>query len=200
MLELNQHRICDEAPDLVSHGIRTAQIAVAIARFMDLPRHQADVIGFAARLHDIGKTRIDPEILNKPGPLDADEWVELQRHPQLGYDLLRSHVDPEVATMVLMHHERLDGGGYPGAVGGGRIDMSLRILHVADAYDAITSERPYQEAMSVEYAISELTAHMGTQFDPDPVQALLSIVTHQEHRFTETIRPFRVPSTLAAVS
>jgi len=81
MLELNENFVCEEDLELASHGIRTARIAVAIARVMDLPYGDVDAIALAARLHDVGKTKIDPEILNKPGPLDADEWEDLQRHP-----------------------------------------------------------------------------------------------------------------------
>lgn len=200
MLKLTEQFAYNEDHDLASHGVRTARIAVAIARVMDLPHGDIDALGLAARLHDVGKTRIDPEILNKPGPLDADEWTELKRHPQIGYDMIKGHVEPEVARMVVMHHERLDGCGYPGAASAAQIDMPVRILHVADAYDAITSLRPYQRALPIEHAISEMTSNMGTQFDPDPVQALISIVTYQLDRVLATDQPFRVPSTLAAVS
>lgn len=199
-MELNEHFVCDEDQELESHAVRTARIAVAIAQVMDLPYGDIDTIGLAARLHDVGKTKVDPEILNKPGPLDATEWEALQRHPQIGYDMIRTHVDPSVSRMVLMHHERLDGCGYPGGASAAQIDMPVRILHVADAYDAITSLRPYQPAMPIEHAISELTSNMGTQFDPDPVQALIAIVTYQRDRFEDTAQPLRVPSTLAAVS
>lgn len=189
--------VAGESDCLAGHGIRTARIAVAIARVMDVPPDEINVIGLAARLHDVGKTKVDPAILHKPGPLDEDEWMELKRHPQLGYDMLRGKVDPRVARMVLMHHERLDGGGYPAAVGAAQIDMSVRILQVADAYDAITSTRPYQRALPVGYAITEMTAHIGTQFDPDPVQALLSIVTYQLDHVLATDPPLRAPSPLA---
>jgi HD-GYP domain-containing protein (c-di-GMP phosphodiesterase class II) len=199
-LELNEHFICKEDLDIESHGIRTARIAVAIARVMELPYGDIDAVGLAARLHDVGKTKVDPAIINKPGPLDADEWEELQRHPQIGYDMIHNRVDPAVSRMVLMHHERLDGCGYPGGASAAQIDMPIRILHVADAYDAITTLRPYQPAMPIEHAISELTTNMGTQFDPDPVQALIAIVTYQLERFGDSDQPRRVPSTLAAVS
>lgn len=199
-MDLNESFVCEEDRELEAHGVRTAKIAVAIARVMDLPHGDIDALGLAARLHDVGKTKIDPEILNKPGPLDADEWEELQRHPQIGYDMIKHEVDRTVSRMVLMHHERLDGCGYPGGASAAQIDMPIRILHVADAYDAITSLRPYQPAMPVEHAISELTSNMGTQFDPDPVQALISIVTYQLDRFETNHQVARIPSTLAAVS
>ncbi len=189
--------VVGETDELAGHGVRTARIAVAIARVMGLAPDEINAIGLAARLHDVGKTKVDPAVLHKPGPLDADEWMELKRHPQLGYDMLRGKVEPKVARMVLMHHERLDGGGYPAAVGAAQIGMSLRVLQVADAYDAITSTRPYQRALPVGYAITEMTAHIGTQFDPDPVQALLSIVTYQLDHVLATDPPSRVASPLA---
>ena len=200
MLELNEQFVCDEDLELESHAVRTARIAVAIARFMNLPSDEVNAIGLAARLHDVGKTKIDAEIINKPGPLDATEREALQRHPQIGYDMIHKHVDPSVSRIVLMHHERLDGCGYPEGVGAAQIGIPVRILHVADAYDAITSLRPYQSAMPIEHAISEFTANMDTQFDPDPVKALMTIVTYQIGRFGHRSQPLRVPSTLAAVS
>ena len=165
-----------EVADLVEHGIRTANIAVAVGRALDIPEGTIADIATAGRLHDIGKTKIDADILNKPGPLDAEEWIELRRHPQIGYDILRGRVDSSIAEMVVMHHERLDGHGYPSGLSAGSIDMPLRVLHVADAFDAITSHRPYQPAMPVTHAVSELTTNVGTQFDGDVVNALITLV------------------------
>jgi HD-GYP domain-containing protein (c-di-GMP phosphodiesterase class II) len=99
-----------------------------------------------------------------------------------------------------MHHERLDGTGYPNGVSANRIDMPTRILHVADAFDAITSVRPYQPALPVDHAISELVAHTGTQFDPEPVQALITVVSYQLANINGTTSDTKVPYTLAAVS
>jgi HD-GYP domain-containing protein (c-di-GMP phosphodiesterase class II) len=92
--------------------------------------------------------------------------------------MIHKKVDLAVSSMVLMHHERLDGTGYPNGLGPDAIGMPLRILHVADAFDAITSDRPYQPAMPIEYAVSELTSNLGTQFDADAVGALIAIVTY----------------------
>jgi len=198
--ELNSFLASEEPRDLETHGIRTATIAVAIAKAMDLDEESISIVALAARVHDIGKVGIDPFVLGKPGPLDSDEWVEMRRHPQLGYDIVKNFVDPAIARVVLMHHERLDGTGYPNGVSANRIDMPTRILHVADAFDAITSVRPYQPALPVDHAISELIAHTGTQFDPDPVQALLTVVNYQLAGFDGTAARGRVPYTLAAVS
>jgi putative two-component system response regulator len=124
----------------------------------------------------------------------------MRRHPQLGYDIVKNFVDPAIARVVLMHHERLDGTGYPNGVSANRIDMPTRILHVADAFDAITSVRPYQPALPVDHAISELVAHTGTQFDPEPVQALITVVSYQLANINGTTSDTKVPYTLAAVS
>ena len=183
----------DEAPDLVEHGVRTAKIAVAISRVLNVPADITADIADAARLHDIGKAKIDVEILNKPGPLDAREWEELKRHPQIGYDIIHNDVEPRVSRLILRHHERLDGTGYPNGLSADAIDLPLRILHVADAFDAITSDRPYQPAMPVEHAVSELTSNLGTQFDADAVGALIEVVTYrgletEQSRFALPIR------------
>ena len=110
-MELNEHFICKEDLDLESHGIRTARLAVAIARVMDLPHGDIDSIGLAARLHDVGKTKVDPAIINKPGPLDADEWESLQRHPQVGYDMIHKGI------IYVSAQEIVRFGPHPGSVG-----------------------------------------------------------------------------------
>jgi HD-GYP domain-containing protein (c-di-GMP phosphodiesterase class II) len=166
-----------EVTGLVEHGIRTAGVAVAVAHALDLAHDVIGDIDIAARLHDIGKIHIDAAILNKPGPLNAREWKELRHHPQRGYEMVRTQVNDRIGKMVLMHHERLDGEGYPNGLTADSIEMPLRILHVADAFDAITSHRPYQRAMPVAHAISELTSNIGTQFDADAVRALISLVS-----------------------
>jgi HD-GYP domain-containing protein (c-di-GMP phosphodiesterase class II) len=189
----------EQPRDLESHGLRTARVAVAIAEAMDLPEAEVRTLDLAARIHDIGKTHIDARVLGKPGPLTDTEWVEMRRHPQLGYDMIKDWVDPKIARVVLMHHERLDGHGYPNRVPAEAIDRPTRILHVADAFDAITSVRPYQPALPVDHAINELVTNVGTQFDPDVVRALISVVSYQLARIDEPL-PIPVPYTLAAVS
>ncbi len=198
--DLSTQLAVEQPRDLESHGIRTANVAVAIANAMDLPDETVNLVALAARIHDIGKVKIDPQVLGKPGPLTDTEWVEMRRHPQLGFDMVKDTVDPAIARVVLMHHERLDGTGYPNGVSANRIDMPTRILHVADAFDAITSTRPYQRALSVDHAISELVAYTGTQFDPEPVQALITVVSYQLADVRSSDSGRTVPYTLAAVS
>ena len=153
-------------PTLAAHGERTGRLASDIARTMRLKGDQISYLQTAAELHDIGKIFISSDILNKPGALDAAEWQELRRHPMMGYQLIRGSVPEPVARIVLTHHERFDGTGYPHGLPGPTIPIEARILQVADAFDAITSKRPYQPALPVEYALNEMVRCSGAQFDP----------------------------------
>ena len=164
-------------PALHAHGKRTGRLAVDIATTMALESGRVRRLELAAKLHDVGKLFIDREILDKPGALDAGEWEELQKHPRMGYDLVRPHVSEEVARIVISHHERFDGTGYPNAVPGRKQPLEARILQVADAFDAITSVRPYQPALPVAYALNELVRWSGTQFDPGVVEATMALAS-----------------------
>jgi HD-GYP domain-containing protein (c-di-GMP phosphodiesterase class II) len=152
-----------------------ASLAADVAIAMGLGVEKTDLIRSAAQLHDIGKLLVPRQILDKPGPLNESEWEELRLHPEAGYELVEKRVPREVALIVLAHHERYDGGGYPRGLSGERIPLEARLLQVADAFDAITSTRPYQPALSVDYAISELTSYSGTQFDPHAVEAIVNL-------------------------
>lgn len=163
-------------PELAAHCGRSGKIALDIGTYMGLEEKSLEVLALGTRLHDIGKIFIDREILDKPGPLDSAEWDELRKHPLLGYELVRGHVPGLVAEMVLTHHERFDGSGYPRGLTGHQIPLESRILQVADAIDAITSERPYQPALPLAYAISELVKYADSQFDPAVVTAVLSLI------------------------
>lgn len=162
-------------PDLAAHGLRAARLAADVGRRLGLIPETVQQIQAAAHLHDIGKLLISRDILDKPGPLDDAEWAELERHPATGYAIVRQRVPHEVAEIVLTHHERYDGSGYPNGISGSRIPLEARVLQVADAFDAITSVRPYQPALPVDYAVSELLRYSGTQFDPDAVDALVGL-------------------------
>ena len=155
-----------------SHSERVADLAARIATRLGVDREQVELTRLAASLHDLGKLAIPEEILRKPGPLSETERLVLERHPQIGYRMLESlGVDP-VADWVLHHHERWDGTGYPDALGGDEIPLGARIIFVADAYDAMTSDRVYRGRLSDDEAISELARCSGTQFDPEVVAAL----------------------------
>ena len=156
-----------------SHSERVSDLAARIATRLGVDREQVELTRLAASLHDLGKLAIPEEILRKPGPLSETERLVLERHPQIGYRMLESlGVDP-VADWVLHHHERWDGTGYPDGVGGDEIPLGARIILVADAYDAMTSDRVYRGRLTDEQAIAELARCSGTQFDPEIVAALV---------------------------
>jgi diguanylate cyclase (GGDEF)-like protein len=155
-----------------SHSERVSDLAARIATRLGVDREGVELTRLAASLHDLGKLAIPEEILRKPGPLSETERLVLERHPQIGYRMLESlGVDP-VADWVLHHHERWDGTGYPDALGGDEIPLGARIIFVADAYDAMTSDRVYRARLSDDEAIAELARCSGTQFDPEVVAAL----------------------------
>src|SRR5215468_747673 len=155
-----------------SHSQRVAELAARTARRLGLPDEEVELTRLAASLHDLGKLAIPEEILRKPGPLTEPERIVLERHPQIGFRMLESlGVDP-VADWVLHHHERWDGSGYPDGLPGQNIPLGARIIFVADAYDAMISERVYRRRVSSEEAIAELYRCAGSQFDPNVVTAL----------------------------
>jgi diguanylate cyclase (GGDEF)-like protein len=154
------------------HSNRVADLAARIAARIGLDEEQIELARLAGSLHDLGKLAIPEEILRKPGPLTEPERLVVERHPQIGFRMLESlGVDP-VAEWVLHHHERWDGAGYPNRLSGNRIPLGARILFVADAYDAMTSDRAYRARLSADAALEELERCAGTQFDPDIVKAL----------------------------
>jgi len=154
------------------HSDRVAVLAMLVAREMGVAHGQAECIGQAAVLHDIGKIGIPDAILLKPGPLTEEEWREMRKHPGLGYEMLKD--DPflsNLAEIVYSHHERYDGTGYPRGLKGEEIPLGARIFAVVDAYDAITSDRPYRRAKSHGEAMEEIVRWSGIQFDPRVVEA-----------------------------
>jgi diguanylate cyclase (GGDEF)-like protein len=159
-----------------SHSERVADLAARVAARVGADDEMIELTRLAASLHDLGKLAIPEEILRKPGPLTGPERLVLERHPQIGHRMLESlGVDP-VADWVLHHHERWDGAGYPDGLTAGAIPLGARIIFVADAYDAMTSDRVYQARLSTEEAVAELERCAGTQFDPELVAALVEEV------------------------
>jgi len=165
------------------HSHRVSEYCNYLGAAMNLPDGEIQELKTAGLLHDIGKIAIDENILNKPGKLTEDEWEELKRHPEISYRILSSVNDmSEIADYVLSHHERWDGKGYPKELKGEEIPMKSRIIAIADAYDAMTSERTYRSALSKEVAIGELIKHSGTQFDAEIVKIFVEHIsaTHME--------------------
>jgi HD-GYP domain-containing protein (c-di-GMP phosphodiesterase class II) len=153
-----------------------ATFAAEIASQLGLPAEEVELTRLAGSLHDLGKLAIPEEILRKPAALSDAERLVLERHPQIGYRMLESlGVDP-IADWVLHHHERWDGHGYPDGLAEDRIPLGARIILVADAFDAMTSDRLYRVALSYEEAIAEVERCAGSQFDPDVVHAFLARV------------------------
>lgn len=165
----------DRDPDTVVHSMQVATIAVDVARALGVEDHRLGALRTAAKLHDIGKIGVPDAVLNKPGRLDADEFRIIQTHPVVGCELLRAWGLEGPARFVLEHHERVDGSGYPHGLRGDAIALEARIIHVADAFVAMTLDRPYRRAMGREEAIAELVRHRGTQFDEAVVDALLAL-------------------------
>jgi diguanylate cyclase (GGDEF)-like protein len=152
-----------------SHSTRVAELGAWIAAHLGLDVEQVELTRLAGSLHDLGKLAIPEEILRKPGPLTPPERLVLERHPQIGFRMLESlGVDP-VAEWVLHHHERWDGTGYPDRLAGDEIPLGARIIFVADAYDAMTSDRAYRGRLTPQEAVSELQRCAGSQFDPQIV-------------------------------
>lgn len=165
------------------HSVRVAKYSVRLARALGLPEHAVAEIEYAALVHDIGK--IGPEqqyILQKPGALTSDEFRTLKEHPETGARMVEKMPGMRsVAQMVLAHHEQPDGKGYPRNLLGKDVPVGARIIHVADAFDAMTSDRPYRRGVSVETALKELERFSGTQFDEVVVGAVLGL--HEQGRF-----------------
>jgi len=154
-----------------SHSERVAELAGRIGRRLELDESQIELTRLAASLHDLGKLAIPEEILRKPSELNESERLVLQRHPQIGYRMLESLGVEPIAEWVLHHHERWDGDGYPDRLRGDEIPLGARIIFVADAYDAMTSERVYRKPLSPREALEELERCAGSQFDPAIVDA-----------------------------
>jgi HD-GYP domain-containing protein (c-di-GMP phosphodiesterase class II) len=138
---------------------------------MGLASEQIDQIRVAATLSDVGKLALPDELLSKAEPLTAEERHLLERHPRIGFQMLESLGADPLATWVLHHHERWDGGGYPERLAGERIPLGARILFVADAFEAMTTDQPWRSSLSREQALAELERCSGTQFDPAVVGA-----------------------------
>ena len=156
------------------HNTRVAELAVQIGRAMDLPTDKLRTLARAGLLHDVGKIGIPDAILNKPGPLNVDEWTAIKRHPALGHEiLLRVPSLHREAEIVIAHHERIDGSGYPHGLRGEQIPLEARILAVADTYDVLSSDRPYRKAFDNEHALRILREESGTHLWEPAVRALL---------------------------
>ncbi len=159
-----------------AHSRRVAEYTVRLAESFGITGERLKNIRRGAMLHDIGKIGISDNILLKPGPLTDPEWEDMRRHPQIGHWILSGIEGLRGAgEIVLAHHERFDGSGYPSRLKGEQIPLGARIFAVADSLDAMTSDRPYQRGQSFEAARDEIAAKAGAQFDPEVVEHFLSL-------------------------
>src|SRR4051812_33261965 len=163
-----------------SHCQTVSQLAATIATELDFAGERLARMRLAGLLHDVGKIGVPDAILNKPAKLTDDEYEVMKRHSLLGCDIVRAADMPVEARWVRHHHERFDGRGYPDGLAGDEIPLESRIILVADAYEAMTSDRPYRKAPGEEVAVAELRKHSGTQFDPQVVAALCRVLDRRE--------------------
>jgi putative nucleotidyltransferase with HDIG domain len=162
------------------HSERVVKYTMALADQLKVPEENLKAIRWGALLHDVGKIGISDAILRKPGPLTDQEWVEMKKHPTIGYTMLRGIRFLEPALPLVLHHqEKFNGSGYPNGLKGKDIPLGARIFAVTDAFDAMTSDRPYRSARTFEQAVEEIKKGSGTQFDPELVEAFLCISKEQ---------------------
>lgn len=168
-----------DANDHYMHGHcdKVTKYSMHICKKMKLPLFQIKIVITASQLHDIGKLGIDMTILRKTEPLTSEEWQKIRMHPEIGASILtQTGFLDDIVPIVKHHHERYAGGGYPDpALKDKDIPLGSRIISVADAFDAMTSDRPYRKAMTFEEAGEELKKCAGSQFDPEVVKAFLSL-------------------------
>jgi putative nucleotidyltransferase with HDIG domain len=158
------------------HAERVARYAIAIGRELGLPRPDAPEIEFGFLLHDIGKLAVPDSILFKPGPLTEDERALMARHTIVGAEIMRDiEFLAEASKVVRSHHERWDGGGYPDGLAGDAIPLTARVFAVADVFDALTTDRPYRDALSFDEAHGMILEESGRHFDPAVVDAFARI-------------------------
>jgi putative nucleotidyltransferase with HDIG domain len=161
---------------IARHSQIVGRYSEAMARELGLSPGHTDRVRLAGVLHDVGKVGVPDAILRKPGPLSPEEWAEVTKHPETGARLLGGPSFTDVCSWVLAHHERPDGTGYPHGLRGSQIPLEARILAVADAYEAMTSDRPYRKALSEAEARAELRWGAGDQFDELVVATFLTLL------------------------
>lgn len=171
-------------PYTAGHQRRLTQLACAIARELDLPEHQIDGLRIAGLLHDIGKITVPAEILSKPGKLSEGEFIIIKSHSQIGHDILEQINFPwPVAQVILQHHERMDGSGYPRGLTGEEIMLEARILAVADVVEAMISHRPYRPTRGREMALDEIRLKKGQLYDPMIAETCLNLFQDKNFDF-----------------
>ncbi|TET77171.1 MAG: HD domain-containing protein [Candidatus Cloacimonadota bacterium] len=176
-------------PYTAGHQQRVAELACALAKEMNLSEKQIEGIRIAGLLHDIGKINIPSEILSKPGRLTEIEFSLIKNHPQVSYDILKGIEFPwYVDKIVLQHHERLDGSGYPAGLGKEDILIEAKILGVADVVEAMSSHRPYRAALGIDKALGEILEHRGVLYEPEVVNTCINLFAEKKFELNQKNR------------
>jgi putative nucleotidyltransferase with HDIG domain len=171
-------------PYTAGHQNKVAQLSVAIGREIGLDEDRLEGLRLGAMIHDIGKIYVPAEILNRPGRLSHAEFEIIKSHTEVGYDIIKDVKFPwPVADMVVQHHERLDGSGYPRGLRGDEIILEARILAVADVVEAISAHRPYRPAVGIDKALLEIEEHRGTYYDTAVADACLRLIRDKGFTF-----------------
>lgn len=172
-------------PYTAGHQRRTTELAVALAKEMGLSEHQCKGLRMAGLIHDMGKIAVPAEILSKPGGLNNVEFQLVKRHPQVGYDILKQFDFPwAVDRIVLQHHERLNGSGYPQGLAGDKILIEARILCIADVVETIESHRPYRPGLGIDQALQEISRNRDKLYDPHGVDACLHLFKSKNFQYS----------------
>ena len=170
----------EKSQETEEHAERIARYSREIGLKLDLTQQELDQAELVATLHDIGKVGIPERILRKPGKLDEDEWKEIKKHPEIGFRIaMSSPTLASVANLILSHHERWDGKGYPRQLSGTDIPLISRIIAIVDSYDAMTQTRAYKKALTRDEAVDEIRKCSGTQFDPQIAQVFIDIISKE---------------------
>ncbi len=165
------------------HSASVMQMSVALAERLGMAAEELDNLRAAALLHDIGNIATPEQLLEKPGPLESEEWKKIEDHAGLGSQMLQKVQQlGSIAPIVKHHHERYDGTGYPNGLSGDKIPMLSRIIAIADAFDAMTNARSYRQAMSLDEALEELRQCAGTQFDPELVEMFIALIRRSQEQ------------------
>ncbi|OGO44076.1 MAG: hypothetical protein A2137_04300 [Chloroflexi bacterium RBG_16_58_8] len=165
------------------HSQRVMEYTLLAGTYLSISNEDMETLEYAAILHDVGKIAVDSQILNKPGSLNVAEWEIIREHPVVGANIIKSVPFLEKAgALVLCHHERFDGQGYPNSIRGEEIPIGARIIAVADAFDTMTTDRAYRQALPVDYAVKELNNCSGSQFCPMAVKAFVSGLRLHTHK------------------
>jgi len=177
LLEALKISLYERSNETQEHASRLISLSRVLGEEMELSKNELNDLELLSALHDIGKISIDNRILTKTGKLTDDEWIEMKKHPAMGYRIAMASTElRSIAEFILCHHERWDGKGYPQEISGESIPLLSRVISIVDAYDAMTNDRPYRKALTREKAIAEILKNSGSQFDPKIASLFLTLV------------------------